>query len=157
MSYRRLAAYLVALALAGCGSATDELTFKVPAGYVSSLSVGPFVQIWKGPRPHTALMLMALPTKASLRDIQSNADVKDAQIVSQSNIRICGDQPARYVSLVGEHTGVDTGSSDRVKEQVDMVATYVNSKTYMGIYARPVGSPVDAAAESAIHDLCPKT
>ena len=160
MSTQRSFAFLAVLAcgfaLDGCGSATDAVTFKAPANYASAAQLGPFMQIWKGPRDNS-LMLMALPTKVDLDKAMTSSNVKDAHVLKQSSIQICGNQPAYVVSMIG--SGESLGSSPgvtREKRQVDLLATDVGGKTYMAIYARPVGTPADSAAEDAIRNVCSK-
>ncbi|HUA09569.1 MAG TPA: hypothetical protein VMA98_09865 [Candidatus Acidoferrales bacterium] len=146
------------IALAGCGSATDAITFKAPPSYTAAVSVGPFMQIWRGPQ-ESVLILMAIPTKTDLKGLTKESDVKDAQVLSQSSVRICGSQPAYYLSVIGERDepGSGTPNAKPEKRQIDMIATYVGAKTYMAMYIRPVGSSVDTAAEAAIRNICPKT
>jgi hypothetical protein len=38
-----------------------------------------------------------------------------------------------------------------------VIATHLNGKTYLAMYARPKGTAQDQAAEGAIRDVCPKT
>jgi hypothetical protein len=144
-----------AAVLAGCGSATDSITFKPPANYTMAASVGPFMQMWKGPQ-QSALMLMALPTKIDLAKAVSSSDIKGAEIEKESTIAICGNQPAYYVSMIGdrEEFGSAAPSGAAEKRQIDFLATNVNGKTYMAMYIRPVGAPADAGAEDAIHNVC---
>ncbi|HTC31201.1 MAG TPA: hypothetical protein VK702_10765 [Candidatus Acidoferrum sp.] len=157
---RRLATFLIcacAFALAGCGSATDAVTFKPPANYASAAQIGPFMQLWRGPQ-HSSMMLMAFPTKIDLDKAMTGSNFKDAQVLKQSSLQICGNQPAYYVSMIG--TGDSLGSSSPgirlEKHQVDLIATDAGGKTYMAMYVRPIGSPADATAESAIRNVCSK-
>ncbi|MGA7572321.1 MAG: hypothetical protein WBG27_01390 [Candidatus Aquilonibacter sp.] len=152
---RWLVVCVLTAVLAGCGSATDSITFKPPANYTVAASVGPFMQMWKGPQ-QSALMLMALPTKIDLAKAVSSSDIKGAQIEKESTIAICGDQPAYYVSMIGdrEEFGSAGPAGAAEKRQIDFLATNVNDKTYMAMYIRPVGTPADAGAEAAIHNVC---
>jgi hypothetical protein len=153
---RRLLAVASAAALAGCGSATDSITFKAPSNFTTAASVGPFMQMWTGPQ-HSALMLMALPTKIDLDKAVTSSDIKDATIQKQATIQICGNQPAVYVSMIGQRETIGSaapGGAEQ-KRQIDFLATNANGKTYMAMYMRPVGTPVDTAAEAAIRDICP--
>lgn len=146
-----------AATLAGCGSATDSITFKAPVNYTVAASVGPFMQMWRGPQ-QSALMLMALPTKIDLDKAVTTADIKGASVEKESKIQICGNQPAIYVSMIGERetfVSAAPGGAQQ-KRQIDFLATNVNDKTYMTMYIRPVGTPADPSAESAIHDVCSK-
>lgn len=154
---RWLVVCVLTAVLAGCGSATDSITFKPPANYTVAASVGPFMQMWKGPQ-QSALMLMALPTKIDLAKAVSSSDIKGAEIEKESTIAICGNQPAIYVSMIGEREafGSAAPSGAAQKRQIDFLATNVNDKTYMAMYIRPVGTPSDPAAEGAIHNICTK-
>ncbi|MGD0966845.1 MAG: hypothetical protein ABR949_01055 [Candidatus Aquilonibacter sp.] len=160
MSMGRLPTFLAAcaFALAGCGSATDAVTFKPPASYASAAQVGPFMQLWRGPL-HSSLMLIAFPTKIDLDKAMTGSNFKDAQVIKQSSLQICGDQPAYYVSMIGTGDSLATSSSPGIrmeKHQVDLIATDAGGKTYMAMYVRPVGSAADAAAEDAIRNVCSK-
>ena len=155
------ALWLAALAslamLAACGSATDSITFKAPSNFTTAASVGPFMQMWTGPQ-RSALMLMALPTKIDLDKAVTSSDIKDATIEKESTIQICGNQPAVFVSMIGQREAVGSASPGGAeqKRQIDFLATNANGKTYMAMYMRPVGTPADAGAENAIHDVCAK-
>lgn len=153
----RIVVLAVAAVLAGCGSATDSTTFKAPANFTAAASVGPFMQMWKGPQ-ESALMLMALPTKIDLDKAVTSSDIKDAQIKKETTISICANQPAVYVSMIGEHEAFGSPSPGGAvqKRQIDFLATNTNGKTYMAMYIRPLGTPEDPGAESAIHDVCSK-
>ena len=154
---RWLVVCALAAMLAGCGSASDSISFKAPANYAVAASVGPFMQMWKGPQ-HSALMLMALPTKIDLENAVNSADIKGAKIEKESTIAICGNQPAIYVSLIGEREAFGSAApgGEAEKRQIDFLATNVNDKTYMAMYIRPVGTPADSGAEGAIHNICSK-
>ncbi|HTU69418.1 MAG TPA: hypothetical protein VMF11_03775 [Candidatus Baltobacteraceae bacterium] len=144
--------------LASCGSAGEALTFKAPAGYTSVMSLGPFMQMWRGPN-QGVLMLMAMPTEIDLDKAVSSSDVRDAEIQKKATIRICGGgQQAVYVSMIGERDvlGSPAPGSNAEKRQIDFLATNANGKTYMAMYMRPLGTPQDPAAEGAIHEICPK-
>jgi hypothetical protein len=161
MSTRRLQTFLAAcacaFALAGCGSATDAVTFKPPANYASAAQVGPFMQLWRGPQ-HSSLMLIAFPTKIDLDKAMTGSNFKDAQVIKQSSLQICGNQAGYYVSMIGSGDSLATSSPGirMEKHQVDLIATDAGGKTYMAMYVRPVGSPADTGAEDAIRNVCSK-
>jgi hypothetical protein len=156
MNARCLFAGLLSISvLAGCGSATDAVTFKAPAGYTSAFSAGPFMEMWMGPKEH-AVMLIALPKKIDLSQAVTNSSVQDARVEKSQPVKICGAQPALYISMVGTGQSLGTPAPAAEKRQIDMIATVVNDKTYMALYMRPVGAAADPAAESAIHQICPK-
>jgi len=158
MSMQRFFVFLAVLAcastLAGCGSATDAVTFKAPANYTSAAQIGPFMQLWKGPQDNS-LALMAFPAKIDLDKATTGSDIKNAQVIKHAMIRICGDQQAYYVSMIGEHA--DSGAAPGQKRLIDVLATDVNGKTYLAMYIRPVGTSADTAAEDAIRNVCSKS
>jgi len=134
--FRWIAAAVCCAGLTACGSATDAVTFKAPAGYESAASLGPFMQLWKGPS-EGVLMLMAMPTKIDLSKIVDNANVRDAQVLKQTSLRICGNQPAVYASMIGERGELNASPAPSVKaekDRIDILATNVNGKTYMAMY-----------------------
>jgi hypothetical protein len=158
--HRWLMACGVAVLLAGCGSATDATTFAAPPGYTTAVSIGPFAQVWRGPKgTRSGIVLTALPTEIAFNNITESSNVKDAQILKDQAVKICGNQDAYYVSMLGESPESDTSSAGGSggKQQIDLIATHLNGKTYLAMYVRPQGAVQDAAAESAIHGICPKS
>ncbi len=156
--HRALVALAVVVALAACGSATDATSFQAPPGYTQVVSVGPFVRVWGGPK-HGGVVLMALPTKIEYDSIVTSSDVKDAQVLKQQAVRICGSQDAYYYSMLGEteqYKGQASPGGQQVKQQIDVIATHLNDKTYLAMYIRPRNTPEDTAAETAIRGICPK-
>jgi hypothetical protein len=151
---RSIAIAAAVVVLAGCGSAADSVTFEAPSGYTQTASIGPFMQIWSGPKQNR-LMLMALPTQVDIHKAVSNSNVQDEHVEQQAQIEICGHQPAYYVSMTGTSSD-PAGSGPKTRHQVDFLATAANGKTYIAMYFRPVGTPADPSAESAIHNVCPK-
>ena len=152
-----LAVSACAFALTGCGSASDAVTFKAPASYASAAQIGPFMQVWRGPQ-QSSLALMAFPGKIDLDKAMTSSNVKDAQVLKQSTIQICGNQPAYYVSMIGngEAFGTSSPGVTNEKRQVDLLVTDVGGKTYMAMYVRLVGTSADPAAEDAIRNVCSK-
>jgi len=141
--------------LAACGSASDALTFAAPPGYTQAASIGPFVQVWNTADKKNVITLIALPTKIDLDKAMSQSDIKDAQVNEEKHIAICGNQKAIYADIIGESTTGQTGTAPR-KMHIEFLATNIGEKTYMSIYLRPVGAPLDGAADRAIHNICPK-
>ena len=144
--------------LSACGSATDSVSFTAPPEFHSKASFGPFMQIWSKDDPHTVLILMALPVKTDLDKAMSEADLRDATIKKTDRIKICnGSQDALYAEVEGE---AKTGSSDTSgkpqRSDVEFLATNVAGKTYMAMYARPLHTAADPAAEAAVKNVCPK-
>ncbi len=155
--HRWLTALGLAVVLAGCGSATDATSFTAPSGYTTAVSIGPFAQVWRGPN-HAGVVLMALPTEIEFKDIVSNSDVKNAQVLKAQPVKICGSQDAYYYSMIGETHEAGTSAPDApaAKQKIDVIATHLDGKTYMAMYIRPVGTADDPAAETAIKGVCPK-
>jgi hypothetical protein len=152
---RAIAAIALAGALTACGSATDHVTFAPPPAYKSAVSMGPFGQMWSGPNDNM-MMLMALPTQLDLNKSAANSPVKNATIENETKIKICGDQPALFVNMVGNS---ETGSDNAKKQKpqlIEFLATNAGGKTYMVMYIRPKGTPADTSAEADLHNVCPK-
>jgi hypothetical protein len=140
--------------LAGCGSATDAVTFQAPPSFHSKASVGPFMQVWAA-APHNAIVLMSMPVAIDLNKAVSQADLSDARLQKKERIKICGGtQDALFVVLQGERKLNDDSTS--TPSEIEFLATDVRGKTYMAMYARPLHSPADPAAQAAIRNVCPK-
>lgn len=140
--------------LAGCGSATDSITFQVPPSFHPKASFGPFMQVWAA-APHNDIVLISMPTQIDLNKTVSQADLNDARLQKKEHIKICnGSQDALFVLLQGDSKVDDDSSSGPA--QVEFLATDVRGKTYLAMYARPLHSPADPAAEAAIRNVCPK-
>lgn len=154
--YRWLSTLGVAALLAGCGSATDATSFTAPSGYVSAASFGPFVQVWRAKSRHSAIVLTALPTEIDFSKITESSNVKDAQVLKDQAVKICGNQDAYYLSMIGESPESSSAGDAGGKQHIDVIATHLNGKTYMAMYVRSQGAPDDTAAETAIHGICPK-
>ena len=151
----RLAFIAGALAfVTGCGSATDGVTFQAPPSFHSKASFGPFMQVWAA-KPHNDIVVISMPTQVDWNKAVVKADLSDARLQKKERIKICnGTQDALFVILQGE-TKVDNDSTSMPSE-IQFLATDVRGKTYMAMYARPLHSPADTAAESAIRNVCPK-
>ncbi len=150
----------VAVALAGCGSATDATSFTAPPGYTTAVSIGPFAQVWRGPKgTRSGIVLTALPGVVAFNNITESSNIKDAEILKDQNVKICANQDAYYLSMIGESPETESGSAGGAggKQRIDVIATHLNGKTYLAMYVRPMGAPEDPAAESAIHGICPKS
>lgn len=143
--------------LAGCGSPTQGITFHAPAGYVSAVSFGPFMQAWSGPR-HQTLLLMVLPRQISLNETLANSTLQDVDVKTKKRIAICGDQPAIYASMVGtpSHGGTPGAGHERL-DRIEFVATNLSGKTYMAMYLRPIAAAADPLVHDAILHICPSS
>ncbi len=152
----RLPLIAVAVAfVAACGSASDSVTFQAPPSYHAKASFGPFMQLWSR-EPHTVLVLFSLPVQMDLNKAMTRADFKDAHIQKKEKIKICdGAQDAIFAMLEGQ-AKTDPGEQVSEPSEIQFLATDVRGKTYMAMYARPLHSPADPAAETAIRNVCPK-
>jgi hypothetical protein len=150
----RYALPLVAAALlAGCGHVSDNITFQAPANFHSKASLGPFMQVWES-TPDSGIVLIALPVATDLNTSMSQANLKDAKVEKRSDISICHGQKAVYMELQGESNAGGQKSSH--PSEIQFVATNAPGKTVMAMYMRPLHTPPDPAAATAIKNLCPK-
>ena len=152
---RSLAALVFAsLVLAGCGSATDGLAFKAPAGWTSFPSFLGFghMAMWfkKGAdSKHDHVLILVRGQSASTIDLKTmpQAGFGNIKGEKQSTISICGNQRAQY--LVASATG--KGGEN---ETMEMVSTPVGDQSYIAIYVRPQADKPDRDAEAAIRSIC---
>jgi hypothetical protein len=158
---RRLS-LVVALLLAGCGSASQSVTFAAPPNFHERASIGSFAQVWETSDKRSVLVLTQLPTQIDLRELLREQGLSGAKVRVKKMIAICGSQPAVYVEAMGTGGGAfnigiaKVQDSKRTPSAVDFIGTNVNGHTYMAVYTRPLHAPPDPAAEDAIHKVCPK-
>jgi hypothetical protein len=143
---RVLALALCASVLAACGGAGDSIKFAAPKQFGEPKNMMGFMQIWTTPNQKEVLMLMKLPVTANPKSAFQSSTMKDAKILKQEEINICGNQAAKYFSMV----------KPQQHQQIDAVMSPLGGATYMAMYGYPQGSKPDAQAESAIRDLCAK-
>jgi hypothetical protein len=152
---RSLAAVLFAsLALAGCGSATEGLDFKAPAGWTALPSFIGFghLQMWtkkaSDNKQVDMLMLIRGQTTATM-DLKTLPQSGMGAIKAQktSTITICGNRRAQYLSAIGTGHGGQT-------QTMEMVSAPVGDQSFLAMYIRPKTDPADPAAETAIRSLC---
>jgi len=153
--------------LTACGltkSPAEDINFTAPADWQSTPGIMGRFQLWTG-GPATGkqvLMLMKLPQDAKIdksfsssdfKEMSGPASVKDATMLEQRNMTICGSQPAMYMKM----RGVSSNSgSQKTEEMVEAVISKVSDGTFMAMHMYPVGSVPDTQAEAAIYELCPK-
>jgi hypothetical protein len=156
--HRLLIVVSTVVALAACGSATDATTFTAPSGYTTAVSIGPFAQVWRGPKSRReGIVLMALPGEIDFTKIGDSTTVKDAEVLKHEDVKICGSQDAYYLSMIGEVQEYGSPApGENPKQLIDVIATHLNGKTYMAMYVRPMGAAEDSAAEAAIKGICPR-
>ena len=119
-------------------------------------------QLWTGgANPKQVLMLMKLPQDAKIdrsfdasdmKDLTGPTSVKDATMLEQRTMKICGNQPALYMKM----RGVSNGQT-KTEEMIEAVLSKVSDGTFMAMHMYPVGSVPDPQADAAIYELCPKT
>jgi hypothetical protein len=113
------------------------------------------MQLWES-SPHTVMVLIALPNQIDLDKAMQQSTLKDTKVQKREDVRICGgSQDAIFVMAEGE-TQTATGSKDSRPSEVEFLATNFKGKTYMAMYARPLHTAADPAAEAAIRNVCPK-
>ena len=147
-----------ATVLAGCGSTTDNLDFKAPAGYTNKMNTF-IMSMWqKGDSDSLGglIMLMKLPVKVDNSKFDattlSSSGAKNMKIESTQNIQICGNQAAVLAKA--------TGKSDQVKGKdlnMEMLMTSVGGNSYIAMYMYPEKTAADTAAEAAIKSVCAKS
>jgi hypothetical protein len=167
-TFLRIAAAIAGVAiLTACGltkSPAEDITFTAPTDWTSTPGIMGRFQLWTG-GPASAkqvLMLMKLPqdskidrsfNASDIKEMTGPASVKDATMVEQRNMTICGSQPATYMKM----RGVSSNNGNRkTDEMIETVISKVSDGTYMAMHMYPVGTDPDKQAEAAIYELCPK-
>ncbi|MHB8194485.1 MAG: hypothetical protein ACYDFS_06290 [Vulcanimicrobiaceae bacterium] len=143
-------------ALSACGSVTTALNFKAPSGWTSSLSIMGLMQVWTDPKnSHAVVMLLRSPVAITAKEALSHADLNHAKVLARKRVTICGNRPARWITLLGAGV-VGTSGGNKGPERLDMLITKAAGATYVAMYARPAGAPADPQAEAAVRSVCPK-
>lgn len=151
--------------LTACGltkSPAEDINFVAPAGWQSTPGIMGRFQLWTGgANAKQVLMLMKLPQDAKIdqsfdasdfKEMTGPTSVKDATMLEQRSMKICGNQPAMYMKM----RGVSNGGT-KTEEMIEAVLSKVSDGTFMAMHMYPVGSVPDPQAEAAIYELCPKT
>ena len=148
---------LASLLLAGCGltnSPADGLTFTAPPGWHASPGIMGFMQFWTSPSPSDeVLMLFRSPKELDRSQVFESGKLKDAKIDRQTEIQICGNQPATYIKGTAESS---TNNQPSTPHNIEVTTTNANGTTYFAMYVYPLNARPDAQAESALHELCVK-
>ncbi|HEY9085343.1 MAG TPA: hypothetical protein VIN40_05340 [Candidatus Tyrphobacter sp.] len=131
-------------ALAACSSPTQSIDFQPPAGWTATPSLFGF-QAWHTADSKQTLVLFRLPVAADPNTVMRQADINTAGTTTRK-ITICGKQPALLI--------LGRGTRAHSQQNVEMVMTSYAGTTYMAIYARDIGLPLNAQADRAIHSLC---
>jgi hypothetical protein len=140
-----------ALLSAGCGltsSPAENITFAAPKSWSSSPGIGGFMQFWRSPRDGEVLMLYRSPKPINTSDVFQSANLKDAQIESRKDLKICDNQPAQEFTLRAKSESNGTSR--------DIDATTVMTTTGGATYVHRTDTPADPSATAAISELCPK-
>jgi hypothetical protein len=167
MKILHVAAALGAVALlTACGfmkSPAEDINFTAPTGWQSTPGIMGRFQLWTGGGAKAqVLMLMKLPQDAKIdrsfdssdfKEMTGPTSVKDATMLEQRTMKICGSQPAMYMKM----RGVSNSGSQKTEEMIEAVVSRVSDGTFMAMHMYPIGSVPDPQAEAAIYELCPKT
>jgi hypothetical protein len=159
----RIAALAATILLAACGltkSPAEGLNFQAPAGWQSTPGIMGKFQMWMTGGGKTQQMLMLIDmgsdTKLNesfdLKDVKGSSPssfVKNATVVTQRKMTICGNQPAIYIKMRG------TSSSSSSEENVELLISKAAQSAYMAAYIYPAALEPNASAEAAIYELCP--
>ncbi len=152
---RSLAAVFSAcLALTGCGSVTQGINFKAPAGWTATPSILGRMQVWMkkaadNKQDEMVFLIRGETTNVDLKTLpQTGMGAIKAQ--KQAMITICGNHRAQYLSAIGSgHNGQP--------QAMEMVSAPVGDQRFLAMYIRPQSDPGDPAAETAIRSLCAKS
>jgi hypothetical protein len=146
-------ALLGALATTACSGLTkspaEGLTFKAPADWTSSPGIMGMMQFWASPDKKQVLMLFKVPADFKTDQAFSSADVKDAHIEVQRDVKICGNVAAQYIK------GIATSSRTNDDNNLEMIVAKGTDGTYMSMYIYPIGTKPDDTADAALYQLCP--
>ncbi len=146
------AVFLASAVLGGCGSVTNGIDFRAPAGWTSTPSILGRMQAWMkkardNKQDEMVFLVRGSNTSVDIKNIPQ-AGLGAISMAKQSTITICGNQKAQFVS------GIGTGHSGQ-KQVMEMVSATVGQDGFVGMYIRPQSDPADPAAEAAIRSLCP--
>jgi hypothetical protein len=138
---------IAASVLCSCSSPVQSVTFKPPAGWAASPSLFGF-QAWHPKDNKQALILFKLPAATDPNRALSESNFRQFSTSLRERIRICGNQPAIFLS--------GTGTGARGTQRLEMVMTSVGGATYLATYARDEDVRPNSEAETAIRSLCPR-
>jgi len=152
--HRALYALGVIVLLGGCSNLTKSpaqgLTFTAPAGFSSKASMLGVMQVWTTADNNQVLMLVRLPATVNFNDAFKSANMQDTKILAKRDITICGNLPATYMEL----TGTRIQGNNRHDDRADVVFLKGTADTMLSLYAYPPAQKPDAAAQSALRELC---
>lgn len=146
---------ILALAFsAGCASVTAGLDFKTPPGWDQSPSIFGVIQVWskksKSSSEDQTLMLIRGHNLNNMSLGQIPQLGNDLRQVKRSNITICQNKAAQYLSAIGNNNGKGG------EERLEAVSAPVGDTSYLSMYIRPIKERADPQAEAAIRSLCLK-
>jgi len=143
--------------VSGCGltsSPAQGLTFAAPSGWQSSPGIMGFAQLWTpGSNSDEVLMLFRSPRQIDREQVFQTGKLKDTKIESQSEIKICGNQPATFFRGTAESS---TGNHASKPHNVEVTTSNADGTTYFAMYVYPLNRRPNAQAESALRELCVK-
>ena len=153
-AYRCIVAAFAIATIAACSaSPTEGMKFTAPAGWTGTPAVFGF-QLWFNPANKSEfLMLGKLPNKIDISKYafdssQIKGQIKNASIDKSEDVMICGNQPAKMMSLHG------TSSSSNQQEKMEMLVTNVGANSYIAMYGFPGAATANVDAEKAIKNVC---
>jgi hypothetical protein len=158
-----MAACLTVL-LSGCGffqSPADGIDFRPPNGWHGTPGIQGKYQLWVSHDGGEALFLAKLPaagtsidrmyrvTQATPFRLQTAGKAYTVTVLEHRNLTLCGRQRSAYVKEVS------VSKRNRTAFLSEYVASHAGRFDYLTMYARPVASPPEPAAEAALYQLCP--
>lgn len=152
MNRRLLTVLSACVLLASCGSPADSLAFKAPPNWTATPGLFGRAQIWINNGQFVALIRG--DKNMTFDDAAKSApNVNDTKsTLTSKTITLCGTQKAQY--FVG--TGQSTRNGKTQRNVVEGTFTQIGNDRFVAFYVRPAAVQPDAAAENAIHSVCPK-
>jgi hypothetical protein len=149
-----IVALCIAVLLTGCGSVTSGIAFSPPAGWTGTPAIFGRFQMWikSGQQRDAAQILMLVKGRAS--DIHADFTnlppqySQNVTVYKHGPVTMCGTQNGEQFVAQGE-------DKNRKREQIEMTTTVIGDDRYVAMYLRPMTTPADTQAETAIHSLCP--
>ncbi len=138
------------VALAACSSPTQSIDFQPPAGWTATPSFFGF-QAWHTTDRKQTLVLVRLPVTVDPKTAMQHSEINNMETYTQKSITICGKHPAILI------TGRGMSSQSHGPQDVEMLMTSYSGATYLAVYARDVGTPMNAQANHAVYSLCQRS
>lgn len=152
-----LGSAVCAVLLSACGltsSPVEGLTFTAPSGWQSSPGIMGFAQLWTpSSNSDEVLMLFRSPRQIDRDQLFQAGKLKNAKIESQSQIKICGNQPATFFKGTAD---ASTDNRSSKPHNLEVTTSNANGTTYFAMYVYPLNRQPNAQAETALRELCVK-